>query len=225
MVAFHFATYARKLVVRLDTPLLRFVAREGSWDSSSIRPIESAKRPSGQRLRSIVIWARVFWRSSYHACLCHELELQEITYRSQVSIPLEYKGIHIAKSYVIDFLIEDCLVVELKSVDKLLPIHSAQLMTYLRLLRVSSGLLMNFNVDAFHHGIRRYCVSLALPLHPPCLPCFRGESQYRDLRLSPAPPSPRSPPPPAGPPAISPPPAPSPGSGCPCGVGTPRPMT
>jgi GxxExxY protein len=93
--------------------------------------------------------------SSYHACLCRELELQEITYRSQVSIPLEYKGILIAKSYVIDLLIEDCLVVELKSVDKLLPIHSAQLMTYLRLLRISSGLLMNFNVDALHHGIRR----------------------------------------------------------------------
>ena len=93
--------------------------------------------------------------SSYHACLCRELELQEITYRSQVSIPLEYKGIQIAKSYVIDLLIEDCVVVELKSVDKLLPIHSAQLMTYLRLLRVSSGLLMNFNVDALPHGIRR----------------------------------------------------------------------
>jgi GxxExxY protein len=93
--------------------------------------------------------------SSYHACLCRELELQEITYRSRVSIPLVYKGIEIAKSYVIDFLIEDCLVIELKSVDKLLPIHSAQLMTYLRLLRVSSGLLMNFNVETLPHGIKR----------------------------------------------------------------------
>ena len=93
--------------------------------------------------------------SSYHACLCRELELQEITYRSRVSIPLVYKGIEIGKSYVIDFLIEDCLVIELKSVDKLLPIHSAQLMTYLRLLRVSSGLLMNFNVETLPHGIKR----------------------------------------------------------------------
>ena len=93
--------------------------------------------------------------SSYHACLCLELELQGITYRSHVSIPLEYKGIRIPKSYVVDLLIEDCIVVELKSVDKLLPIHSAQLMTYLRLLKVSSGLLMNFNVDALPRGIRR----------------------------------------------------------------------
>ncbi len=72
-----------------------------------------------------------------------------------MSVPLEYKGKQIAKSYVIDFLIEGCLVLELKSVDKLLPIHSAQLMTYLRLLRVTSGLLMNFNVDALPHGIKR----------------------------------------------------------------------
>ena len=93
--------------------------------------------------------------SSYHACLCRELELQGVTYHSHISIPLEYKGIEIAKSYVVDLLVEDCVVVELKSVDKLLPIHSAQLMTYLRLLRVSTGLLMNFNVVALPHGIRR----------------------------------------------------------------------
>jgi GxxExxY protein len=93
--------------------------------------------------------------SSYHACLCRELELREITYRSQVALPLEYKGVQIAKGYVIDLLIEDSLVVETKSVDKLLPIHFAQLMTYMRLLRASSGLLMNFNVDTLPNGIRR----------------------------------------------------------------------
>src|SRR6266498_1654726 len=84
--------------------------------------------------------------SSYHACLCRELQLRAIAYHSQLTLPLEYKGIQIAKGYVIDLLIEDTLVVEIKSVDKLLPIHSAQLMTYLRLQRMSSGLLMNFNV-------------------------------------------------------------------------------
>jgi GxxExxY protein len=93
--------------------------------------------------------------SSYHACLCRELELREIPYRSQVALPLEYKGVQIAKGYVIDLLIEDSLVVEIKSMDKLLPIHFAQLMTYMRLLRASSGLLMNFNVDTLPKGIRR----------------------------------------------------------------------
>ena len=93
--------------------------------------------------------------SSYHACLCRELELREIAYHSQVTLPLEYKGILITKGYLIDLLIDDSLIVEIKSVEKLLPIHSAQLMTYMRLRRVSSGLLMNFNVDALPNGIRR----------------------------------------------------------------------
>jgi GxxExxY protein len=93
--------------------------------------------------------------SSYHACLCRELELREISYHSQVVLPLEYKGIHLAKGYVIDLLIEDSLIVEIKSVDKLLPIHSSQLLTYMRLQRVSSGLLINFNVRTLFNGIRR----------------------------------------------------------------------
>ena len=93
--------------------------------------------------------------SSYDACLRRELELRAIPYRSQVAVPLLYEGVQVARGYIIDFLIEGSLIVELKSVDKLLPIHSAQLMTYMRLLRISSGLLMNFNVDILPHGIRR----------------------------------------------------------------------
>jgi GxxExxY protein len=93
--------------------------------------------------------------SSYHACLCRELELRAIGYHSLVALPLEYKGLQVAKGYVIDLLIEDSLIVEIKSVEKLLPIHSAQLLTYMRLQGVSSGLLLNFNVAVLSHGIRR----------------------------------------------------------------------
>lgn len=93
--------------------------------------------------------------SSYHACLCRELELRAIPHHSQLALPLEYKGIRIPKGYVVDLLIEDCLIVEVKSVEKLLPIHSAQLMTYMRIQGVPSGLLMNFNVDRLPHGLRR----------------------------------------------------------------------
>jgi GxxExxY protein len=93
--------------------------------------------------------------SSYHACLCRELEIRNTSYRSQVVLPLEYKGIQVAKGYVIDLLIEESLVVEIKSVERLLPIHSSQLMTYMRLQGVSSGLLVNFNVQALPHGLRR----------------------------------------------------------------------
>ena len=93
--------------------------------------------------------------SSYHACLCRELVLRGIAYNSQVALPLQYKGIQISKGYIIDLLIENSLVVEIKAVDKLLPIHSAQLITYMRLQGVSSGLLMNFNVHLLPHGIKR----------------------------------------------------------------------
>ena len=93
--------------------------------------------------------------SSYHSCMCRELDLRRIAYLSQVPLPFEYKGVQIGKTYVIDLLIEECLIVELKSVDKLLPIHCSQLMTYMRLQRVSSGLLINFNVTTLIHGIKR----------------------------------------------------------------------
>jgi GxxExxY protein len=93
--------------------------------------------------------------SSYHACLCHELQLRGITYQSQLALPLEYKVIQIARGYTIDLLVEHSLVVEIKALEKLLPLHSAQLLTYMRLQGISSGLLMNFNVEALPRGIRR----------------------------------------------------------------------
>ena len=93
--------------------------------------------------------------SSYHACLCRELELRHIHFDTQVAFPIQYKGLQLSKGYLIDLLIENALIVEIKSIDKLLPIHSAQLMTYMRLQGVSSGILMNFNVHLLPHGIRR----------------------------------------------------------------------
>ena len=93
--------------------------------------------------------------SSYHTCLCRELDLRDISYQSQAPVPINYKGVRIEKGYVIDFLIEESLIVEIKSVEKLLPIHSAQLMTYMRLQGISSGLLMNFNVHLLPQGIKR----------------------------------------------------------------------
>ena len=93
--------------------------------------------------------------SSYHSCLCRELELRGIAYRSQIGLSFEYKGVRVANGYVIDLLIQDALIVEIKSVEKLLPIHSAQLMTYMRLKGLTSGLLINFNVALLPSGIRR----------------------------------------------------------------------
>ncbi len=93
--------------------------------------------------------------SSYQACLCHELKLRGVEYESEVVFPLNCKGVNLAKAYTIDLLVKKVLVVEIKSVGKLLPVHSAQLMTYMRLLGRSSGLLMNFNVPLLPQGIKR----------------------------------------------------------------------
>lgn len=93
--------------------------------------------------------------SSYHACLSYELVLRAIAFRSSVSIPLMYKGVRVGRGYVIDLLVEDSLIVEIKSIDKILPIHTAQLMTYMRLQGKPSGLLMNFNVSTLANGIKR----------------------------------------------------------------------
>ena len=93
--------------------------------------------------------------SSYQACMCRELALRGVAYESQIILPIEYKGIYVGKGYIIDLLIERAVIVEIKAVDKLLPIHSAQLMTYLRLRTLSCGLLLNFNVHLLPLGIRR----------------------------------------------------------------------
>jgi GxxExxY protein len=93
--------------------------------------------------------------SSYHACLFHELGLRGLRCRSEVILPLEYKGLRLEKGYLIDMLIEESLIVETKAVETLLSIHSAQLLTYMRLQKITAGLLINFNVETLSRGIRR----------------------------------------------------------------------
>lgn len=117
--------------------------------------IQLAKGSSEQRSRYIVIWARASWNPAITPAYAASGSFERSRIAAKSPLPLEYKGIQIAKGYVIDLLIQESLVVEIKSVDKLLPIHSAQLMTYMRLQRVSAGLLMNFNVGTLPHGIKR----------------------------------------------------------------------
>jgi len=83
------------------------------------------------------------------------MDIRGISYESQVAQLIEYKGIRLSKGYIMDLLVENAVIVEIKSVDKLLPIHSSQLMTYMRLRKVSSGLLLNFNVEILPLGIKR----------------------------------------------------------------------
>lgn len=93
--------------------------------------------------------------SAYVECLGWELEQSGLSVEREVIVPLRYKKLTLAQSYRLDLLIDNCLIVEVKAVDKLMPIHDAQLLTYLRLMDKRLGLLMNFNVDAMRNGIKR----------------------------------------------------------------------
>ncbi len=92
--------------------------------------------------------------STYQACLCHELELRGISFECQKPLALEYKGIKLECGYRIDLLVAGLVIVEIKSVEALAPIHEAQLLTYLKLTGVKAGFLINFNVVVLKDGIR-----------------------------------------------------------------------
>ncbi len=94
--------------------------------------------------------------SSYEQCLAHEMSLAGIAFQLQPALPVEYKGLKLDCGYRIDLLIEGRLIVELKSVSALLPLHDAQILTYLKLSRVRVGLLINFNVTRLKDGLKRF---------------------------------------------------------------------
>lgn len=94
--------------------------------------------------------------STYEQCLAHELGLAGIGYKLQVPLPVEYKGVRLDCGYRVDVLIDEALILELKSVDALLGIHQAQVLTYMKLAGIRTGLLINFNVACLKNGIKRF---------------------------------------------------------------------
>ncbi|HKT51120.1 MAG TPA: GxxExxY protein [Candidatus Angelobacter sp.] len=93
--------------------------------------------------------------SVYQTCLHHELRKAGLRVETQVSLPVQYDGLQLEFGYRIDLLVEDLVIVELKCVEALLPIHKAQLLTYLKLANKPLGLLLNFNVVHLREGIKR----------------------------------------------------------------------
>ena len=93
--------------------------------------------------------------SSYRECLCRELSLRDIAFQREYGLPLQYKGIRLECGYRIDILVSGLVVVEIKAVEALAPIHDAQLLTYMRLGGWKVGLLINFNVVVLKEGIHR----------------------------------------------------------------------
>jgi GxxExxY protein len=114
---------------------------------------------------------------AYELCLAHELTKQGLTIRRQVPIPIRYEELSIENGYRVDLLVDDRVVVELKAIETILPVHRAQLLSYLRLGGFKLGYLLNFNVAHMRDGIARIVngieaseqspASSALPLRPP----------------------------------------------------------
>jgi len=94
--------------------------------------------------------------STYQQCLAHELKVNGIQFRLEHPLPVEYKGIHLDCGYRVDVLVEDEIVLELKSVDEVKGIHEAQLLTYMKLSGVRQGFLINFNVQRLKDGLKSF---------------------------------------------------------------------
>ena len=94
--------------------------------------------------------------SAYEQCLAYELRHANVPFRVQVELPIQYKQIQLDCGYRMDLLVADRLIVELKSVDQLLKIHEAQILTYMKLAKLKVGLLINFNVEVLRQGIKRF---------------------------------------------------------------------
>jgi GxxExxY protein len=93
--------------------------------------------------------------SAYEACLCAELSERGVKFERQRPLPIKYKGVHLECGYRLDLVVDDRILLELKAVERLLPIHEAQVVTYLRLSRLAIGLLVNFNSTVLRTGLRR----------------------------------------------------------------------
>jgi GxxExxY protein len=96
--------------------------------------------------------------STYEACLVFELKERGFTVQQQKELPVSYKGVHLECRYRIDILINDAVIIEVKAVEKVIPIHETQLLSYLKLSGIRVGLLINFNVQLLTDGIQRFVV-------------------------------------------------------------------
>jgi len=98
--------------------------------------------------------------SAYEKCLCYELNQVGLMYKEQVSLPVIYKGVKLDCGYRMDVVVEDKVIIEIKTVERILPIHEAQLLSYLKIYNKKVGLLMNFHVPVLKNGLKRIANNL-----------------------------------------------------------------
>lgn|GEM_PF-113936 len=160
-------------IIREDSPQRRGERREENFSLAVERPArEKLLNPFGatgltldiNRLSSKIIGAAIevhktigpgLLESAYQECLGHELGLRGLSFESEQPLPVNYKGKKLDCSYRLDMIVENSIILELKSCEKIEPIHKAQLLTYLKLSGLALGLLLNFNVPIMRDGIVR----------------------------------------------------------------------
>jgi GxxExxY protein len=99
--------------------------------------------------------------AAYEECLCHALARSGLQFRRQLAVPIEFQGVKLDCGFRLDLVVEDRVIVEIKAVERVLPVHLSQLTTYLKLANRTTGLIINFNVVHLRDGIaRRRCFSL-----------------------------------------------------------------
>lgn len=109
----------------------------------------------GSALRVHSILGAGVLESACSTCLAYEFTTARLSFEKEVRLPVVYEGVHLHTAYRVDFIVERCLVVEVKCVERVLPVHRAQLLSYLRLSGHTLGLLLNFNVPHMKQGIHR----------------------------------------------------------------------
>ena len=137
---------------------------EGRWKIGTTKDTKSTKMEFDDLSNRVIGCAIEVHRhlgpglleSAYEQCLAHELSRNNIAFQLQLAQPVRYKDVLLDCGYRIDVLVENQLIVELKSVEKLFGIHEAQLLTYMKLAAIKIGLLMNFNVTKLKDGMKRF---------------------------------------------------------------------
>jgi len=111
----------------------------------------------------------------YEECLCYELSQMGLRFNRQVHLPINYKGIKFESAYKMDLVVEDAIVIEIKAIEELLPVHAAQLLTYLKSSNKRVGLLLNFNVPILKSGLKRIVNHYAGPRPTPRVSASRKD--------------------------------------------------
>jgi len=120
-----------------------------------MRPNEISYRIIGAAMRVHTDKGPSLVESAYEKCMCHAMTKAGLQFRRQVALPVDYDGVRISPAFKIDFIVETCVVVEIKCVEKVLAVHEAQLLSYIKLTGLPLGLLLNFKVAHMRDDITR----------------------------------------------------------------------